>query len=69
MKAVNRILEWSSEKELAPIVEPLADLICASEKPDAVLRSILSVLRRQVSATNGIASVHAASQRTLVQAV
>lgn len=70
MNAVSRILEWSSDSELSHVVEPLADLICASEKPEVALRQILSVLRRQVNATNGLASAQCArAQRVMSQAV
>ncbi len=67
MNANKRVLEWLPNSELANVVEPVADFICASEKPDVVLRSILAVLRRQVHATNGIAERHfATSLRALV---
>lgn len=70
MNANNRVLEWLPNTELANVVEPVADFICASEKPEVVLRSILAVLRRQVHATNGLAARHfATSQRALVQTV
>jgi hypothetical protein len=70
MNAVNRVLKWSSDSNLTQVVEPLADFICASEKPEVVLRSVLAVLRRQVNATNGLAATHfAVSQRMVGQAV
>jgi hypothetical protein len=70
MNAISYVLKRSPENELAHAVEPLADLICASEKPEVVLRSVLAVLRRQVHATNGLAAAHfASSQRALCQAV
>jgi hypothetical protein len=70
MNANNRVLEWLPNSELANVVEPLADFICASEQPEAVLRSILTVLCRQVNATNGLAASHfARSQRAIGQAV
>jgi hypothetical protein len=67
MNAVSRVLEWSPESELSHVVEPLADLICASEKPEVAMRLILSVLRRQVNITNGLAAAQCA--RSIGQAV
>jgi hypothetical protein len=70
MQAINRILNLTPDSRLTEVVEPLADFICASEKPDVVLRSVLAVLRRQIHATNGLAASHfATSQRMSVQAV
>lgn len=69
MNSVSRILERSTDRELAEVVEPLADLVCASEKPEVILRSILTVLHRRIQATNNLASAHYANQRGLCQAV
>jgi hypothetical protein len=70
MNAINRIMKCSPDGNLTQVVEPLADYICASEKPEVVLRSVLAVLRRQIQTTNGLAAAHfATSQRMTVQAV
>jgi hypothetical protein len=70
MYAINRVLQWTPESELTQVVEPLADFICASEKPDVVLRSVVAVLRHQIHMTNDLAATHyAASHRMNVQAV
>lgn len=70
MNAINQVLKWKPDNDLTEVVEPLADFICASEKPEVVLRSVLAVLRRQIHATNGLATTHfAALQRMSMQAV
>lgn len=70
MNAINRVLKWSPESNLTEVVEPLADFICASEKPEVVLRSVLAVLHRQIHTTNDLAATHfESSQRMSVQAV
>lgn len=70
MNAINRVLKWAPDNELTQVVEPLADFICASERPEVVLRSVLAVLRRQIHTTNGLAATHfAASQRMSLQVV
>lgn len=69
MISVSRVLERSTDGELAKVVEPLADLVCASERPEVILRSILTVLHRRIQATNTLASAHYANQRGLCEAV
>jgi hypothetical protein len=44
--------------ELKRVVEPLANYICATEQPNSTLWSALSVLFREVEATNGVAALH-----------
>jgi hypothetical protein len=49
-------LDWSTRSDLERVVEPLANYICASEKPKTELFSALAVLCREVDATNGLAT-------------
>jgi hypothetical protein len=44
--------------DLERVVEPLANYICATDKPKTALFSVLAALCRQVDATNGAASHH-----------
>lgn len=53
--ASNRL---SSHNELERVVEPLASYICATDKPQTALFSVLALLCRQIDATNGAASAH-----------
>jgi hypothetical protein len=48
----------SSASDLERVIEPLANYICATDKPKTALFSALAVLCRQVDATNGAASHH-----------
>lgn len=48
----------STPNELERVVEPLASYICATDKPQTALFSVLAVLCLQIDATNGAASTH-----------
>ena len=52
MKAINRLAESSNRSDLLRMVEPLANYICATEKPQTALLTALSVLFNEVEATN-----------------
>jgi hypothetical protein len=41
--------------ELERVIEPLASFICAMERPQAVLRSALAMLSREVEGTHAAA--------------
>ena len=55
---INCVLHRGAGRELEQVVEPLANYICASERPQAVLNSALSVLFREIAATNQAAITH-----------
>lgn len=46
----------STESDLARVIEPLADYICAADRPRAALASALAVLLREVEQTNQTAT-------------
>jgi hypothetical protein len=54
----NCILGRGAGRELKQVVEPLANYICASERPQAVLNTALSALFREITATNHAAATH-----------
>jgi hypothetical protein len=58
MNNSHRFSESQSGTDLARFIEPLANYICAAEKPKAALMSALAVLVREVEATNRAAAVH-----------
>jgi hypothetical protein len=58
MNPANCLLDWSIGNDLERVVEPLANYICATDKPQTALFSVLAVLCRQVDATNGTALNH-----------
>jgi hypothetical protein len=52
MSNLNRLMERSKRKDLMPLVEPLANYICAMEQPQAALLSALAVLFKEIETTN-----------------
>lgn len=58
MNTATCILDWSTRSDLERVVEPLANYICATDKPNTALFSALAVLCRQVDATHGAALHH-----------
>jgi hypothetical protein len=58
MHAINRTREFSASQDLERVIEPLANYICATDKPQSALRSALAVLFREVEATNRAANAH-----------
>jgi hypothetical protein len=54
----NCMLRRSAGSELEQVVEPLANYICATERPQAALNSALAVLLREIAATNQAAIAH-----------
>lgn len=58
MNPANCLLDWSIGNDLERVVEPLANYICATDKPQTALFSALAVLCRQVDVTNGTALSH-----------
>jgi len=58
---MNRFATKSESKglnELERVIEPLASYICATERPGAALRSVVSALLRSVEETNLAAKSH-----------
>jgi len=58
MNRISNHFETKQRSELDRVVEPLADYICATERPAAVLRSVFSALLRSVEETNRLAKSH-----------
>ena len=58
MNTLNCVCDRTTNNELEHVVEPLASYICASDKPSTALHFVLAALRRQVDATNELASTH-----------
>jgi hypothetical protein len=52
MNAINRLAESTTRRDLLRMVEPLANYICATERPQAALLSAMAVLFNEVEATN-----------------
>jgi hypothetical protein len=58
MNRISKKQETQRRSELDRVVEPLASYICATERPGAALRSVLSALLRSVDETNRLATSH-----------
>jgi len=58
MNRISTHMEKNQRSELDRVVEPLAEYICATERPSAVLRSVFSALMKSVEETNRIANNH-----------
>jgi hypothetical protein len=58
MKATNHALDRYSASDLQQVIEPLANYICAADKPRIALLSALAFLVREVEATNNTARTH-----------
>jgi hypothetical protein len=52
MNTFNRFADRPIRSDLARIVEPLANYICATDEPNRALLSALAVLFHEVEATN-----------------
>jgi hypothetical protein len=53
----------TSSRELAQIIEPLASLICAADRPREALLSALNVLFDEVEGTHKASLMHVVSRR------
>jgi hypothetical protein len=53
----------SLDCNLRQVVEPLADYICAAERPRDVLLSVMAALLNEVRSTNQAALMHFAENR------
>ena len=53
----------TNNHELAQIIEPLANLICAADRPREALLSALNVLFDEVEGTHKASLMHVASRR------
>ena len=58
MRKINHNLKQASEADLARVIEPLADYICATDQPNAVLKSALAFLFHTVEELNSVAGSH-----------
>jgi len=58
MNRISNHFEAKQRNELEQVVEPLANYICATERPGAALQTVLSVLLRSVEETNRLAKNH-----------
>ena len=58
MNNVNRLQQRTDGSELRPLIEPLANYICATDEPKRALRSILTALVHEVESTNQAAISH-----------
>jgi hypothetical protein len=58
MNTVNRAIQWSAPNDLERVIEPLANYICAAERPKSALMAALAFLVREVDATNQAAATH-----------
>jgi hypothetical protein len=58
MKAASYAIDRTSTNDLQQVIEPLANYICAAEKPRTALMSALAFLVREVETTNQAARTH-----------
>ncbi len=58
MNKINSRLNRTAGGDLARIIEPLANYICATEQPQRALHSVLAALRHEVETTNRAALGH-----------
>lgn len=58
MNRVKTHLDATDQRELDRVVEPLANYICATERPGVALRSVVSALLQSIEETNRIAKSH-----------
>jgi hypothetical protein len=58
MNNTNCAFERITGNELERVIEPLASYICATERPQTALKSALTLLFREVEATNRSARSH-----------
>ena len=61
MFKLNHSLGQATDDNLERVVEPLANFICATERPKAALASALAILFSEVEQTNRAASAHFAA--------
>lgn len=64
MKTINNHWERNPDRNLALAIEPLANYICAAERPREVLLSAPAALFAEVRETNRTALAHFSSLRT-----
>jgi hypothetical protein len=63
MNTTSITLERASNRDVTQVIEPLANYICAAERPRETLLSVLSVLFDEVGGTHKAALMHFACQR------
>ena len=61
MKCLNRNANLHSSDDLEQVLEPLADYICATERPRASLKLALAALISQIEQTNRSAAAQVAA--------
>jgi hypothetical protein len=54
--------QWGLESELRRVLEPLANYICATDRPREVLLSAQALLSREVRQTNRLAQAHSGTR-------
>ena len=63
MNTINITHEPASNRDLAQVIEPLANLICAADRPREALLSALAVLFDEVQGTHRATLMHFARRR------
>ena len=58
MSTLNTHRQRTSNCDLTKFIEPLANYICATDRPHEVLVSALAVLHDEIGATNRAARLH-----------
>jgi hypothetical protein len=58
MNRITNHFDPEPRSDLDRVIEPLADYICATERPGAALKSALSILLQAVEETNRVAKLH-----------
>jgi hypothetical protein len=63
MKTTRITRERTTNRDLSQVIEPLANYICAADRPRETLLSVLSVLFDEVGGTHKAALMHVACHR------
>ncbi len=61
MNQSNRRTQRSTQSDLERVIEPLAGYICATDQPEAALRSAWGALLSEVGRMNRVANAHIAT--------
>jgi len=63
MNTTRTTREATTNRDLTQVIEPLANYICAADRPRETLLSVLSVLFDEVGGTHKAALMHVACHR------
>ena len=63
MNTTRTTREGTTNRDLTQVIEPLANYICAADRPRETLLSVLSVLFDEVGGTHKAALMHVACHR------